>query len=60
MVRFYRDGHVLVVDEQLVVGRRDLVGGHEFVFGHIVGRREKSEKRPKVGADAGRITHRVN
>jgi hypothetical protein len=40
---FNGDGHVMFVDEQLIVGRRHFVGGDEFIFGQIAGGREERE-----------------
>src|SRR5262249_12296873 len=57
VVPFDGDGHVVLVDEEAVVGRRDLVGGDDVVLGHVVGGREQGVQRSQVRADGpgGRV-----
>src|SRR5262249_9165787 len=58
VVPFDGDGHVMRVDEQLVIGPGHVLGGHEFVFGHVVGRREQGEEGTQVRTGPfGRGTH---
>jgi hypothetical protein len=48
MIGLDRDGHVLVVDEQIVVRRGHLIGSHKFVSPQIVGRRKKVEQLGEI------------
>jgi hypothetical protein len=41
VVLLHRDSHVMLVDQELVIRRGDLVGPDHFIFGNIVGQWEQ-------------------
>ena len=50
MVRLDGDGHVVFMDQQVVIRRGDLLAGHEVPGLEIIGRRKKVEECLQVGA----------
>src|SRR5207249_3658841 len=55
------DGHVMLVHQQPVVGRRHVVGGNKLELGRGAGRREQGEERVQVWSGERRgNTHEVN
>ena len=52
MVGLDGDGHVVFVDEQAVIGRRNSAGGTSSPRGHVVRRRKQGEQ-PCTSVPAG-------
>src|SRR5262249_17504722 len=61
VVRLDGDGHVVLVDEQVVIRRRDLVSGDDLgARDDIVGRAEQPQKCPQVRPLGGSLDHVVS